>query len=129
MPLSGVSFFHPYWFQVLRGTPQATVLLYFTLMMFSIVGAMILIGGALLPKVGPKPLMITGSVIVAVALTIFANAQSPAMLYVAGVVLGLGYGISYQLVPIVWVNNWFVARKGLVVALVTGGTGIGGMLW
>ena len=129
VPLSGVSFFHPYWFQVLRGTPQATVLLYFTLMMFSIVGSMILIGGALLPKVGPKPLMITGSVIVAVALTIFANAQSPAMLYVAGVVLGLGYGISYQLVPIVWVNNWFVARKGLVVGLVTGGTGIGGMIW
>jgi MFS family permease len=129
VPLSGVSFFHPYLFQVMKGTPQATVLLYYTLMMLAIVGSMILIGGPLLPKVGPKPLMIAGSVIVAAALVIFANAHSPAVLYAAGVVLGLGYGLSYQLVPIVWVNNWFVAKKGLVVGLVTGGTGIGGMIW
>jgi len=73
--------------------------------------------------------MIVGSLVVAAALVLFANANSPVWLYAAGILLGIGYGSSFQLVPMVWVNNWFVARKGLVVGIVTGGTGIGGVLW
>lgn len=133
VPLSGLSFYHPYLFAVLgpdgQGASQSQILLYFTLMMLSIVASMMFIGGPLLPKIGTRWLMIGGSLVVAAALAIFANANSPLMLYVAGIVLGLGYGASYQLVPMVWVNNWFVAKKGLVVGLVTGGTGIGGVLW
>lgn len=129
VPLSGLSFFHPYIFAAMADVPKATILLYFTLLMFSIVASMMLIGGPLITKVNPKIMMIAGSVVVAGALLIFSVARTPTMLYVAGVVLGLGYGISYQLIPIVWVNNWFVAKKGLVVGIVTGGTGIGGMAW
>lgn len=129
VPLSGVSFFNPYLFAALPDTPKSTILLYFTLIMVSIVASMIFIGGPMLSKVNPKVLMVVGSVIVAGALLIFMNARTPTMLYVAGVVLGLGYGFSYQLVPILWVNNWFVAKKGLVVGLVTGGTGVGGITW
>lgn len=134
VPLSGLSFFHPYIFLKMgpgseQNVPQGSILLYFTLLMLSIVAAMLFIGGPLLPKLGTKWLMIIGCSIVAIALVIFWQATTPTLLYVAGVVMGLGYGISYQLVPIVWVNNWFVARKGLVVGLVTGGTGIGGILW
>lgn len=134
VPLSGVSFANPYIFLKMgpgtaQNVPQSTILLYFTFMMLSIVGSMIFIGGPLLPKLGTKWLMILGSAIVAGGLLIFSLATTPTLLYVAAVVLGLGYGFSYQLVPIVWVNNWFVAKKGLVVGLVTGGTGIGGILW
>lgn len=131
VPLSGLSFFHPYLFSVMGdgGATQAQVLLYITLEMFAIVASMLLIGGPLLPKVGATKLMLAGSVVVAAALVIFAQASTPAMLYVGGILLGLGYGASYQLVPMVWVNNWFRAKKGLVVGIVTGGTGIGGVLW
>jgi len=134
VPLSGVSFFHPYIFLKMgpgtaQDVPQSAILLYFTLMMLSIVASMMFIGGPLLPRVGTKVLMLVGSGIVAGALVIFWLATTPTLLYVAGVVLGLGYGISYQLCPIVGGNNWFVARKGLVVGLVTGGTGIGGIVW
>lgn len=134
VPLSGLSFFHPYIFLRMgpgseQNVAQGSILLYFTLLMLSIVAAMLFIGGPLLPKLGTKWLMIIGCSIVAAALVIFWQATNPMLLYVAGIVMGLGYGISYQLVPIVWVNNWFVARKGLVVGLVTGGTGIGGILW
>lgn len=129
VPLSGLSFFHPYIFAAMADVPKPTILLYFTLLMFSIVGSMMFLGGPLLSKLNPKIMMVIGSAIVAGALGIFYVATTPFMLYVAGVVLGLGYGFSYQLIPIVWVNNWFVARKGLVVGIVTGGTGIGGMAW
>ncbi len=131
VPLSGLSFFHPYLFAVMgaKGIAQSTVLLYYTLLFLSIVASMMFIGSALLPRIGTRPLMLAGSVIVAGALVIFANANSPLMLYIGGIVMGVGYGFSYQLVPMVWVNNWFVKSKGLVVGLVTGGTGIGGVLW
>lgn len=49
--------------------------------------------------------------------------------YLSGALLGMGYGISFQLVPVIWVNNWFVARKGTALGIVMGGTGIGGMFW
>lgn len=131
VPLSGLSFYHPYLFAVMgaQGISQSTVLLYYTMMFLSIVASMMFLGGSLLPRFGTRPLMIAGSLVVAGALVIFANAATPLMLYVAGIVLGLGYGLSFQLVPMVWVNNWFVAKKGLVVGIVTGGTGIGGVLW
>ena len=131
VPLSGLSFFHPYLFSVMgaNGATQAQILLYITLEMFSIVASMILIGGPLLPRVGATRLMLGGSVIVAISLVIFAQATTPAVLYAGGILLGIGYGASYQLVPMVWVNNWFKAKKGLVVGIVTGGTGIGGVLW
>lgn len=134
VPLSGVSFMNAYIFRKMgpgtaSNTPQAQILLYITLIMVSIVASMMTMGGVLLPKLGTRKLMLIGSIVVAGALMIMWSAQTPTMLYVGSVVLGLGYGVSYQLVPIVWVNNWFVAKKGLVVGLVTGGTGIGGIIW
>lgn len=131
VPLSGLAFFHPYLFSVMgvHGVSQAEILVYITLEMFSIVASMLLIGGPLLPRVGSTKLMIVGSIVVATALVIFAQAQTPVVLYAGGILLGLGYGASYQLIPIVWVNNWFKAKKGLVIGIVTGGTGIGGMVW
>ncbi|MDO4239837.1 MFS transporter [Micrococcus sp.] len=132
VPLSGLSFFHPYQFAVMGGpggAAQSEILLYFTLLMLAIVVSMSLIGKVLLPKTGAKPLMLAGAVIVAAALFLFSRAETPMGLYVAGIMLGLGYGFSFQLIPMVWVNNWFIAHKGLVVGIVTGGTGIGGALW
>lgn len=129
VPLSGVSFFHPYIFASMPDVAQSTILVYFTLLMVSIVVSMMFLGGPLISRYNPKILMIVGSAIVSGSLLIFYVARSPSILYLGGVVLGLGYGISYQLIPIVWVNNWFVARKGLVIGIVTGGTGIGGMAW
>lgn len=129
--LSGVTFYHPYLFAVLgaEGATPAQILLYITVLMLAIVASMMFIGGPLLPRVGARTLMIVGAVIVAGALALFSVANSLTMLYVSAAVMGLGYGASFQLVPMVWVNNWFATRKGLVVGIVTGGTGIGGVLW
>ena len=129
IPLSGLSFFHPYVIGELFPKSQSTYLWYYTLMLIGIVGSMMVIGRALLPKYGPKPLMYAGSVISAAGLALFSLCSTAPAFYAAGVVLGLGCGISFQLVPIVWVNNWFVTRKGTALGVVMGGTGLGGALW
>lgn len=130
VPLSGMSFFHPYVMQDLFPTAAASFLLYYTVMILGIVFSMMFIGRNLLPKLGPKPLMYIGSVVVALALVGFSFCTANALtFYLAGALLGLGYGISFQLVPIVWVNNWFVEKKGTALGIVMGGTGLGGALW
>jgi MFS transporter, OFA family, oxalate/formate antiporter len=48
--------------------------------------------------------------------------------YVAGALLGLGYGISIALVPPALINTWLVARRGLVLGIVLAGTGVGGLI-
>ena len=129
VPLSGMSFFHPYVMGDLFPNNAAAFLFYYTVMILGIVVSMMFIGRNLLPKLGPKPLMYIGTVIVALALVGFSFCQSAVHFYLAGAVLGIGYGISFQLVPILWVNNWFVEKKGTALGIVMGGTGLGGALW
>ena len=46
--------------------------------------------------------------------------------YVSGTVLGFGVGLGCMFVPVVLVNTWFVARRGMVMGFVLAGTGVGG---
>ncbi len=129
VPLSGLSFFHPYVIAELFPQRQSTYLWYYTLMLVGIVLSMMFIGRALLTRWGPKPLMYVGSVIAAAGRVLFSFAGSVLAFYAAGVVLGIGCGLSFQLVPIIWVNNWFTQRKGTALGVVMGGTGLGGAMW
>lgn len=130
VPLSGLSFFHPYVIKELFPRTQSVFLLYYTLTLFAIVLSMMFIGRSLLPRIGTKKMMYIGSVVVALGLVAFSfGTSNPLTFFGAGILLGLGYGISFQLVPIVWVNNWFVQKKGTALGLVMGGTGLGGALW
>lgn len=129
IPLSGMSFFHPYVIGELFPKAQATYLWYYTILLLAIVASMMLIGRALLPRVGSKPLLYAGSVISALGLAAFSLCHNAVQFYAAAVLLGIGCGISFQLVPIVWVNSWFVERKGTALGVVMGGTGLGGALW
>lgn len=129
VPLSGLSFFHPYVIAELFPQRQSTYLWYYTLMLIGIVVSMMFIGRALLTRWGPKPLMYVGSVIAAAGLVLFSFAGSVLAFYAAGIVLGIGCGLSFQLVPIIWVNNWFARRKGTALGVVMGGTGLGGAMW
>ncbi|MDO5697178.1 MAG: MFS transporter [Dermatophilus congolensis] len=128
--LSGASFFHPYVINDLFEGKQAAFLLYYTITLLSIVVSMMVLGKPMLAKLGPKKMMYVGIAIVALALVGFSmSTANPFTFYLAGALLGLGYGISFQLVPVIWVNNWFVAQKGTALGVVMGGTGIGGMFW
>lgn len=107
----------------------ASFLIYFTLMTFAIVVPLMFFSGRLLAKYGARIMLIAGSIVIALGLALFAVSTTSIMFYAAGILIGLGYGTSLALIPPALVTAWFVAKKGLVLGIVLGGTGIGGFLW
>ena len=74
-------------------------------------------------------MLVVGGVVMTTGLVIFASSTGNATFYLAAALLGLGYGLSMALIPAVLINNWFVARRGLVLGIVLAGSGVGGVIW
>src|SRR4029077_19745596 len=85
--------------------------------------------GRLLATFGSRVMLVVGGVLMPAGLALFANSTGNATFYIAGALLGFGYGMSIALVPPVLINAWFIARRGLVLGIVLAGTGVGGLIW
>ncbi|QYH19812.1 MFS transporter [Corynebacterium aquatimens] len=86
------------------------------------------VAGQLVDKLKAQGLLIIGGIIAAVGLIIFGLSTSLWMFYLAGIVIGVGVGLSAQYVPIVVVNRWFFRNKGTIMGVVLAGSGVGGMI-
>lgn len=84
--------------------------------------------GRLVDRLGARGLLGIGGAIATGGLLLFAASSTLPGFYAAGTLIGIGYGLSVQYVPVVLVNTWFVARRGLVMGLVLAGSGVGGAL-
>lgn len=107
---------------------QAAFLLYFTIMTFAIVIPLMTFAGPLLAKYGARTMLIVGGVVMSIGLALFALSTGNLMFYLAGAIIGVGYGMSVALIPPSLVNTWFVAKRGLVLGIVLAGTGVGGLV-
>ena len=79
---------------------------------------------ALVDRYGPRLMVAVGGVLAGLSWVIDANAHSLAMLYVGGVVAGVGAGIVYG----TCIGNalkWFAGRRGLAAGLTSAGFGAG----
>lgn len=108
---------------------QAAFLLYFTLMTFSIVIPLIFWSGKLYAKYGARIMLSVGGLTMTAGLCLFGIAHSSIVFYFAGIIIGLGYGLSLAVIPPSLVNSWFFQKKGLVLGIVLSGTGVGGLVW
>ncbi len=108
---------------------QGAFLIYFSILTLAIVIPLMFFAGRLLAKYGSRVMLIVGGIIMTGGLALFAASTGNMTFYLAGALLGLGYGMSIPLVPPVLVNAWFVARRGLVLGIVLAGTGVGGLIW
>ena len=80
--------------------------------------------GYLVDRFGPRPVVIGGGILVAIAWTLNSGASSLAMLYFAAIVGGIGTGAVYG----TCVGNalkWFPARRGLAAGITAAGFGAG----
>lgn len=108
---------------------QGAFLLYFTIMTVAIVIPLMSFAGPLLAKYGARTMLVVGGVLMTLGLALFALSTGNLMFYIAGAIIGVGYGMSMALIPPALVNGWFVAKRGLVLGIVLAGTGVGGLVW
>ena len=135
--LSGLSLLHPFivrdMFTDDHGQPmngsQPAFLTYFTVLTIMIVVTMMFVAGKLIAKFGPRFMLGVGFSIMGLGVLLFAFAPNPVMFYVAGGVIGVGYGLSQAPIPPVITTSWFEAKRGLVLGIVLSGSGVGGLLW
>lgn len=125
--LSGLSFFTTAVEAEFTNFDRSEFLLYYTI--YGIASAVLmLLAAQMIDRLKAQGLMILGGAIAAGGLAIFAFSQSLWMFYLAGLVIGIGVGMSVQYVPIVVINRWFIEKRGTVLGAVLAGTGVGGMI-
>jgi MFS transporter, OFA family, oxalate/formate antiporter len=108
---------------------QGAFLIYFSIFTLTVVIVLMFFAGRLLAKYGGRAMVTVSGIIMTGALALFASSNGNLTFYVAGALLGLGYGLSIALVPPALVNAWFVARRGLVLGIVMAGVAVGGLIW
>ena len=99
------------------------------LVSFAIV--MVLAGGFLMPRLGPRKLAILGGLVLGLGYLLggLAGGTNVTMLIIfIGLIGGGGIGLGY-VVPIAVGMRWFPDKKGLITGLAVAGFGFGAMLW
>jgi len=86
------------------------------------------IEGFLVDRLGPRTIMIVGSVIFGLGLVLVGLTNSLWSYYGAYVVLAIGASLSGTIALFVAVNNWFRRKRTLAMALTQTGNGFAGIL-
>jgi len=85
----------------------------------------LLIAGRLQDKMGPKPFVIAGVILVGFGLLASSFSISPIMMILTyGVMVGTGIGFGYSCVTPAVMKWWHQDKKGLVTGIVVGGFGV-----
>lgn len=124
IPLSVLSIFTPFITRDL-GFDTGSFQVYYSLLAVATALAMPL-SGRLMTPLGARMLLLIGSAVSTIGLVGLAFSGQLWHFYVSGTVLGFGVGLGCMFVPVVLVNTWFVARRGMVMGIVLAGTGVGG---
>ena len=112
------------------GWNNAQVSLTFSFAIFFL-GASAAVGGVILPKLGPRVLAISGSILFSLGYAVAGLAlslKSLPLLYIGyGVIGGTGLGLGY-VTPVATIAKWFPDRKGLATGIVIMGFGLGALV-
>lgn len=85
--------------------------------------------GAMIDKRGPRPLMLVGGLICGAALIGTSRVNNLWEFYLArGVAQTVGNALLGNLVVNVTISKWFIARRGMAVAVASSGVSLGGVL-
>lgn len=86
------------------------------------------VAGTVADRIGPRPVVIGGLLLVAAGLVVAARADSLIEIY-AGYGIGVGVGVGLSYVPsIAAVQHWFHRRRGTASGLAVAGIGVGTLI-
>lgn len=112
----------------LQGWTTVQVSLAYTINL-AMIPVMMIFGGRLMPKMGPKKVAILGGTMVLVGMFLASIAQSLWMLYLGyGFLGGGGIGVCYG-VPLGTLVKWFPDKRGMITGLAVAGLGFGSLFF
>jgi sugar phosphate permease len=84
--------------------------------------------GYLLDKIGPRPLMVAGTIISGIAFALLGMTQDIWIFYLFFALLVLGNSAMSQIVANTAVSNWFVLKRGRAMGVSTAGISLSGVI-
>ncbi len=81
--------------------------------------------GALADRVGVKPLMVAGMLLLTVAYWYYGQVQSLRDVYIVHFLFGVLLTLAGLIVNVILVSRWFVRKRGLAIGIALAGTSIG----
>jgi len=93
---------------------------------FGLMGNFLL--GYLLDKVGPRPLMVIGTIISSIAFSLLGMAHNIWLFYLFFVLLVLGNSAMSGIVGNTAVSNWFILKRGRAMGISTAGISLSGVI-
>lgn len=92
------------------------------------VGLLAPVMGILVDRLGPRRIVIAGSIILCTGLILLSRASSLLMFYGAFALIAIGMSTCTHTVLIATVANWFQKKVGIAIGIVASGYGLGGLL-
>lgn len=84
--------------------------------------------GLIADRLGPRPVVVGGLLVIAAGLVVAARADALWQVYL-GYSLGVGLGVGFSYVPsVAAVQRWFVRRRGTASGLAIAGIGVGTLI-
>ncbi len=85
--------------------------------------------GRLMDRHGPRPIILTGVVLLASGLFLAAHIEAPWQMYLSlGVLVGCGGNLMSFTVQSLYLPNWFRRRRGLAISIAFSGVGAGAIV-
>ncbi|MFY7828403.1 MAG: MFS transporter [Flectobacillus sp.] len=91
--------------------------------------ALIFLSGTLIDKFRVRRLLLTGSLILSIALYSYSLIHSKSQAYFIHFLFGIAYSLSGSVSAIILVSGWFQKHKGLALGITLAGTSLGSFLF
>ena len=85
------------------------------------------VAGYLVDKLGPRRMVLIGLLVQGIGFVLFSRVQELWEFYVAYLVMSLGAGAGTWLPIMTVLNNWFVRRRAMAIAMAMEGVAVGGI--
>ena len=96
----------------------------------TVVGVIIQLSfGAIIKRLGLRLVIVIGSILVPMGFFLYAQAASLGMFYLGGLLVGIGFALASITSVTLLIDQWFEKGEGLILGLISAGSGFGGALF
>lgn len=84
--------------------------------------------GRFMDRIGTKPVMIAGAIMIGVGILAASRIMYPWQIYILYSLVGCGLACATVIPCSLIISNWFVSKRGMAMGIMAMGTSVGGML-